>query len=259
MEDTVDLPVHQGAMGLDVGAAFDASLVTHLVYFRWCEENWRWYIRDMEQRIRSSLIRAKTVPVDSEPRFTTVSHKTGTGMSASSGGSDGKFTWSAFAPISEKRNILQSIKEFRRPRPTTFDLAPAAEGTQESHLSETRRVPEGILVLNMFNYKDLQKLSILAERLEEAKLVIQLNLDALRDVYEYYENPIEFDGLKAEVRDHMQKSAASFRLRLRQIIRSLETRQTQLVSLRKRLDNGKGLVRKEGTGKGCPLTCWHEC
>ena len=78
MEDTVDLPVHQGAMGLDVGAAFDASLVTHLVYFRWCEENWRWYIRDMEQRIRSSLIRAKTVPVDSEPRFTTVSHNTRT-------------------------------------------------------------------------------------------------------------------------------------------------------------------------------------
>jgi hypothetical protein len=248
IEDSDDLPVYQGAMGLDVGASFDASLVTHLIFFRWCEENWRWYVRDMEERIRGSLIRAKTIPVDSEPRFTTFSHKTGTGISASSRGSDVKPAWPTLAPLSEKRSVLQSIKELGRPRQTTFGLAPAAAETHELPLSQGRRVPEGMLVLNMFNYKDLQKLSILVERLEEATLVIQLNLDALRDIYEYYQHPIDFDGLKVDVRDHIQKSAASFRLKLGQIIRSMETRQTQLASLRKRLDNGKALVRE-----GCPV------
>jgi hypothetical protein len=152
------------------------------------------------------------------------------------------------APLAEKRSVLQSIKELGRPRQTTFGLAPAAAETHELPLSQGRRVPEGMLVLNMFNYKDLQKLSILVERLEEATLVIQLNLDALRDVYEYYQLPIDFEGLEVDVRDHMKKSAASFRRKLRQIIRSLETRQTQLASLRKRLDNGKTLVRE-----GCPV------
>jgi hypothetical protein len=240
IEDSLDLPVHQGAMGPDVGASFEAALATHLIFFRWCEQNWRWYVRDMEDRIRNSLARAKTVPVDSEPRFTRPPHKTATGISTSSRDSDMKLA--GFAPVSEKRGILQSIQGLRRPRPTTFELAPMpAAATPQPTFPATRRVPEGVLVLNMFNYKDLQKLSILAERLEEATLVIQLNIDTLRDVYEYYQRPIH-EGVKADVRDHMEKTTSAFLLRLRQIIRSLETRQNQLASLRKRLDNGKALV-----------------
>jgi hypothetical protein len=240
MDDSVDLPVHQGAMGPDVGASFEASLATHLIFFRWCDQNWRWFVRDMENRIRSSLVRAKTVPVESEPRFTRSPCKTDTGISTSSRDSDAKLA--GFVPVSEKRSILQSIKEIRRPRATTFDLAQVPGALHEPPLSGARRVPEGILVLNMFNYKDLQKLSILAERLEEATLVIKLNLDTLGDVYEYYEHLPESDDLRTDVRNHMEKSTSAFLRRLRQIIRNLETRHTQLVSLRKRLDNGKGLV-----------------
>jgi hypothetical protein len=55
MEDSIDLPVQQGATGADVGASFEASLATHLIFFHWCEENWRWYVRDMEERVRNTL------------------------------------------------------------------------------------------------------------------------------------------------------------------------------------------------------------
>jgi hypothetical protein len=44
-----------------------------------------------------------------------------------------------------------------------------------------------ILMLNIFNYKDLKKLNTLTERLEEAMLVIQLDMRALEDVYQYYQ------------------------------------------------------------------------
>ncbi|KAK4040357.1 hypothetical protein C8A01DRAFT_15750 [Parachaetomium inaequale] len=228
-DDSLDLPVHQGALGLDVGAAFEASLATHLTFFHWCEHNWRWYVRDVEERIRTSLARAKTIPVESEPSYRT-------GVLASS--RDSTMQLSTFNPVSEKGSIVQrTICGLRWPDRTAFDHAPAV---QEPPFSRARRVPEGLAVLNMFNYKDLQKLSILAERIEEATLVVQLNVDALQDVYEYYQRPIH-DNVRPDVRMHMEKSAATFLLKLRQIIRSLETRHTQLASLRKRLDNGKAL------------------
>jgi hypothetical protein len=103
-------------------------------------------------------------------------------------------------------------------------------------------VPEGILVLNMFNYKELQRLSILSERLEEAALVIQLNITALRDASDYYQRLIHHDGLNPGMQAHIEASVSGFLSKLQQIIRSLETRHAQLVSLRNRLENGKALV-----------------
>ena len=226
MEDSVELPIHKGAMESDVGASFAASLATHLIFFRWCEQNWRWFVRDMEDPIRSSLVQAKTMPIESEPRFTPIRRKTETGFSASSGGSDLRFP-----RVSRFRgSLLQSL---RGPRATTFDLASTG----------TRREPEGMLVLNMFSYKDLQKLSTLAERLEEATLVIQLNVGVLRDVYEYYQDAVQPGNIAdEEVRCRMAKETQAFLRRLQQIVKSMETGHTQLVSLRKRLDSGKSLV-----------------
>jgi hypothetical protein len=228
IEDSLDLPVHQGALGPDVCASFEASLATHLAFFRWCEHNWRWYVRDMEERIRNSLARAKTIPIDSESSY-------GTGVLSPSG--DNTMQFSSSVPVSEKPSILQrSIQRLRLSRRATSGPA------QEPAFPRVRRVPEGLAVLNTFNYKDLQKLSILAERLEEAMLIIRLNVDALRDVYEYYQHAMH-ENAKPDVRTHMEKSTAAFLIKLRQIIRSLETRQAQLTSLRKRLNNGKALVR----------------
>jgi hypothetical protein len=254
MEDSIDLPFHQGAMGPDVGASFEASLATHLIFFRWCEQNWRWYIRDMEDRIRHSLVRAKTVPVDSEQRFTRLPSKTDMGVPVASRRRD--IDMAGSPPVLEKKGILETIKEIRWPRANPFDRAQVPGGRQEPPLSSARRVPEGIHVLNMFNYKDLQKLSILAERLEEAALVVKLNLDTLRDVYEYYQHLPQSDDLRADVRNHMEKSTLAFLRKLRHILRSLETRHTQLVSLRKRLDNGKGLVRTTCLIRGWDSLLW---
>jgi hypothetical protein len=248
IEDSLDLPVHQGAMRSDVGPAFDASLATHLMFFRWCEQNWRWYIRDMEDRIRESLVRAKTIPVDSEPRFTRAPNKTDTGISTST--RDSEMKHATFAAVSEKRSILQSIRRLPRPR-TTLDFAQDPGLRQNSHFSNPRQVPEGMLVLNMFNYKEFRGLSILSERLEEAALVIQLNVAALRDVSDYYQRLIHCDDLSPGVQIHMQRSVSAFLPKLQQIIRSLETRHSQVVSLRNRLENGKALVCKQALNR-----CW---
>ncbi len=103
--------------------------------------------------------------------------------------------------------------------------------------------PEGMQVLAMFRYKDLQELTILLGKLEEAVLVLRLNLDTLRDVYDYYKRHVQSVDIRADFRDHMERSTSSFLRRLSEIIRSLEIRRAQLESLGKRLDSGRGLVR----------------
>lgn len=99
-----------------------------------------------------------------------------------------------------------------------------------------------MLVLNMFNYKELQTLSKLVERLEEVILIIQLDVGVLKDVQQYYLSLARSDEIGDNLKRSIEKSVSTFLVRLRHIIRSLETRHSQLVSLRKRLDEGKTLV-----------------
>ncbi|KAK4150283.1 hypothetical protein C8A00DRAFT_37121 [Chaetomidium leptoderma] len=135
----------------------------------------------------------------------------------------------------------ETVSAYRLRRDVLENWSRTEAALHGSHTSGTRRVPEGMLVLNMFNYKDLQRLSILAERLEEAALVVQLNIGTLRDVYEHYQGPIPCGDVAPAIKIRMEKATSRFSLRLQQMIRSLETRHTQLVSLRERLHNGKAL------------------
>jgi hypothetical protein len=255
VDDTTDLPVQRGAIEGDVGASFEASLATHLIFFHWCEQNWRWFIRDIEERIRKALVKAKTLPVDSEPHFAPAPQKTviEAVTPASFGGSYVRAAGTSAS--SEKYGIFERVKSLRRPPSATFDLAqvPTWQSAQ-SRFPNTKQVPEGMLVLNMFNYKELQTLSRLAEQLEEVTLVVQLDIGVLQDVDAYYQRLTRSDDIGDNVKRNLDKSVSRFSSRVQEIIRSLETRQAQLVSLRKRLDEGKALVG--GPKTGCRPTCY---
>lgn len=50
-----------------IDQSFLLTLRTHLVYLRWCQGSWRWFVRDLENVVRDALIRARTIPVGREP------------------------------------------------------------------------------------------------------------------------------------------------------------------------------------------------
>jgi hypothetical protein len=64
----IDLPVYRNVTGPDAAAAFEASLATHLinkVLYCWCQ-NWRWYVRGLEDHTQESLVSAEPAPFDSD-------------------------------------------------------------------------------------------------------------------------------------------------------------------------------------------------
>ena len=239
MEDTSSWPV---AASNEMGKLFEASLATHLIYFNSCEQNWRWWIRWMEERIRKSLLNAKTIPVETEPHFTGVDQKTKTGFSESSTGG-GLETRRMSTLGSEKRGIIHSTTRiFRRSPPATAtedDNDPVSEWQRQT---DDELEPEGMLILNMFSYSDLQTLTNLSEKIEDVTLAVQLNIRALQDVYRYYESLARSDELGEKLKPSIEKSLANFLPRVARIISNLETRRMQLLSLRRRLDGGKNLV-----------------
>ncbi|KAK3372080.1 hypothetical protein B0H63DRAFT_483814 [Podospora didyma] len=237
IDDTSDLPVLRAAFERDVPASFEASLGTHLIYFQWCEENWRWFVRDMEDFIRDILGKAKTVPVDRQPHFRNTPRRAGTGLSSSKKSNTAFQSYPDLLP--ERRGMFSSFRRrLRRPRqqPQDFELpstdqrnfAPLQEGLVDS------------LILDMFNYRDLQKLNIMGERLEEGILVINLNLGVLQDICDYYQRITQSEDI-GDVKEQFAKPTSLFLVEIKHIMRSLETRNTQLLSLLKRLHEGKKL------------------
>ncbi|KAK4125184.1 hypothetical protein N657DRAFT_633073 [Parathielavia appendiculata] len=137
--------------------------------------------------------------------------------------------------VDEGLSLAWRTRRHLLPCSTTPDVARDPQPTSTS----SKKVPEEILALNMLDYKELRKLSILSERFEKAALVIHMNVGALGDAHDYYQRLSRCPHLKPDIQAHMEKSISDFLLKVEQIIRSLETRHTQLVSLRSQLENGK--------------------
>lgn len=233
MEDTTELPDQRAVAYGDVGSSFEASLAAHLTFFQWCEQNWRWFVREMEERVRKSVAKAKSLPVDGMSPPKNTPPKPPEDGSSSDNSDLHKQSIRVDYYISRARDILRDL--------SPFSQRPTQRQTDEPG-SSIPQVPNGMRVLNMFNYKDLQSLSKLGDRLEEVILVLQLDIKALEDVYAYYQRLTGCHDVEGSLKLTMEKSIPAFQVRLRRTITSLETRHTQLVSLRKRLDEGKALV-----------------
>ncbi len=191
-EITEDLKEHEIAVRGDVDKAFGASLETLLKYFRWCEQNWRRFIRDIEESLRKLVRVATTLPLHNEARLDTT------------------------VPLGSANG-----HESKLPHST-------------GNLAEERipRLPDYNFVLNMLKYQDMQSLTTIALRIEDAALVAQLNLGVLKDAVQCYQDAVQSEDIKSpELRGKMEKSVKVFSLRVAQIIRTLETTHAQLVSL----------------------------
>ncbi|KAK3367215.1 hypothetical protein B0T24DRAFT_385828 [Lasiosphaeria ovina] len=245
MEDTIDMPALGASAGRDVSASFEAALGTLLIYFTWSAENWRWFVRDIENLVRQILAKAKTVPVDQKPHFVNAPPMMSAGLTTSS--KTGSSQWNY--PLSEKHGIFGSFKISQRSWRTSHPLnaSPAPQPPPFGHAQpgerSRREMPDDILVLELFNYKDLQKLNNLGERLEGGLLAIDLILGVLRDISDNYKRLAESEDIGGDVKakQSFTDSISRFLTKTRRITRSLETRQTQLISLQKKLKEGKTL------------------
>lgn len=234
-DDTNDIPLLKANAKTDLTTQWEAALATHMIYFRYVEENWRWVVREMEDLIRKRLARAKTTPVASPIPLSSMLQskpKQVTGLSTRIRKGAAKQTWLPKI-LPPGRRLDAHLNNSQRERGGSSHV-----GTSE----EMRK-------LDVFNYKDLQSLNVTKGHVEELSLVIKLNLQTLKDVRHYFEQLEHYGLIRSKCQDspdhekhEITKITTQFLLRLDRIIRSLETREIQLQSLGRQLEEGTALV-----------------
>lgn len=250
LQDSVkkDTSGYQG-QNESVDQPFLFTLKTHLVYLRWCQESWRWFVRDLENEVRGALIRARTTPVGREPYF-------GDSGSRYDDSRTGKFastqrklmqpsTWmsgnsAGFHSTLKKTSVpwIRIRKYEHNPNQHTSVTTNTQVSRQHWRTDNAKHWPGPGRILESFNFEDLQQLNIIGERIQEAALVIKLDVKSLLELKMYYKNLTERDELPPECFKHLPP----FLEKVQSIVNYMETRRIQLESLTQRLEEGKRLV-----------------
>lgn len=230
--DTTKFPAFTSAGTSPNGimASFEAAFETHLVYFRWCERNWRWFIRDIEKHIRETTPGTRRFPVGRRPHAVNLPLRTDTGLSSSISGD-----FPPGAQIKRSPNFFGSA--FRRrhaeqPPDIELDAPPEqAEDKDDSEDTETH-------ILGLFTHQDLQTLTTIQRRVEEGRAILELNRKVLKRVSKSYQNlprcyPANMDE---HIKTAIDVKVTRFILTIDEIMDDLETSMMALVMLRTKLE-----------------------
>ncbi|KAH6869672.1 hypothetical protein B0T10DRAFT_418216 [Thelonectria olida] len=249
-EASAELPALSPRSLEDTAGSFAATLATHLVFLGWCDENWRYCINDAEYALRTILTKVKTANVDRD--------ETGAHIDALTRAitiqKNAKLRTSEATDIPPRkkrpdRNIRRALNWMTIWKRSGNSL-PVATFEEESpkyrfnRSARSRRYGDQLDSLEMFSFEELQTLHHIGEQIREMRLVIQLNMQALRDIKETYEGLVqrdELDSIQREERGLDQKQVAEFSRKVDGITRSLEVRLTQLDTMIAWLNDGKGL------------------
>jgi hypothetical protein len=248
-----------------VGAYFEASLCTHLVYISWCDENWREFINDVENGVRQILDHARKSPVDDDlddeatplpaypkplrelkSRRGTMSSKAQTRNNTGSltgGEVRRKTTWEVVTGA--RKAFARSLSGRTQRLPTDLEKAPNPSGPG---LVEEASSPEPLIdvreVLDKFRFRDMQTICTFSDRVQRAILTLKLNISALGDLRDFYSKLLTSDIESFRpIRSACEDSLANFIDEVRSVSRSLETRRQQLECLSSLLAEGATLVR----------------
>ncbi|KAI5920307.1 hypothetical protein F4810DRAFT_440630 [Camillea tinctor] len=230
-----------------INKSFLFTLKTHLVYLRWCQEGWRWFVRDLDQEVREALLRGRTAPIGREP------------YSDDADDPDSQYTE---RPVGIQEKLSQpstrmrsKFAGFHSRLKKTHGRSPYGQTPNQHISSQPRRRdiskawPGPKQILDSFEFIDLQELNSIGDRIQEAVLVIKLDIKTLRELRMYYQElnergELPKDDSKVLPKDDSQPlppQHLSFLEKIQAIVNTMETRQIQLESLAQRLGEGKRL------------------
>jgi hypothetical protein len=98
-------------------------------------------------------------------------------------------------------------------------------------------------ILDQFSFEELQRLHRIAARLQEAALVVKLNIGVVSDLRDYYKNLTYAAGFAEEIKTGCTEALHSFFQRVENVMKDLEMEHNRIESLTLLLDDGKALVR----------------
>lgn len=229
--------------------SFAASLQAQMIMIEWCSENWAEYIDHLEKEVATSSVEGKAAPVDkmtSPMEIESMHPSRSTNTWGSQAGS---------SPVSPRRRTFPRsssdlLSIFRRLSRLESGMPTASQdGTNEDieakPVLEEEENNEGDKLSDLekdFPFKKFQRLSLLAQELDQALVVIEQNKGVLNAIDKHYLSVGKSHGFTAHMKTNLCDSdLTTFRTKIQSIERDLDIHYSRLQALSRALENDKTL------------------
>ncbi|KAL9032469.1 MAG: hypothetical protein Q9214_007957, partial [Letrouitia sp. 1 TL-2023] len=192
----------------NIDSAFVAALGVHLLLCAWSAENWRWYIKSLEQELdrltHGAMIKNADIPVNPRVGNDVIQSLTRRDTQRTQGTHRRTFSF----PRTLSRSGTQASDAIAMPaipQKATFTTPrgkkqPLPPGRKEPALDE----PEKTVRLNSlgqqeYSFSDLQDVYDLGEKVNETVSILKLNLSVMTQLKEYYVNIFSTSSVHAKI------------------------------------------------------------
>lgn len=209
------------------GSVFSVTLATHVLFAEWAGQNWRTYIKGLEEMVFSATERTIVIPVDSPSSALTPPPVYQTPQDATLGEKrkPPNDPSSAVSRYTESEDLAKT--EVPQMLPRTKTLTSTSFGSEESRF------------LDDFSFSDVQKIQMVEEMTEKVVGILSRNLTTLRDLRETYASIPRLDLADEE---GMREEIETFETQIIMIEKDLETLVERSKTLLKRIHERKTLV-----------------
>ena len=217
--------------------AFAVAFATHMMVCDWSNENWRWYIGFLEERLQAvsrHTLSKDIVTSKIDPTKSNIDKKDDTSIL------DGK------VPTLERR--LTEFSQYKSPKspppqPLTQPLPPGMQEFPPSY-----RDPVGLGSIERpknFSFDDLQKVQNIEEKAAETLLDLKVNVSALTDLREYYQKLANPNVVSSSIINSCVADILDFETHIRAIEKDLQIHQMRVETLLSLLSHRKSLVIRD--------------
>jgi hypothetical protein len=238
--------------------ALASTLATHLVFCDWCDEEWRWYLNYLENRLQDATRRALAIIIDREPSLFNepIRPELKTSSSPSILRTVTNITKRTFSTTSRLTRSSTGLEKQKIQPPFAFPPAPPSPPLSPppppsgpppppiippgmpGALPNDKRIAED----EDFTFKNLQLVQYFQEKANEVAPVLEANIDILRELKEHYQSIFKSNDLPDELKSNCQMAFAHFEKRINGIITDLQRQKSRTLILQTLLGDRKGLV-----------------
>lgn len=235
-----------------IDRAFNASLETHLIFCDWSAENWRWYINCLEDRFQHMTRRTFSAPVH-VPVFPALVNDRFTLKSRTNTGKTDRSKFSVFSrtqsqitemgfPKPALKHRLSAPRTYMNPDTGISQPLPPDEDDDEP---ECPLKPTEIKVEDEnreFSFDKLRKVHKIAEKANEAVLVLKQNVIILAQLKQYYKSTSNHVNFPKDLADRCKDTTDDFTLRIEGLENDMQIQILRLKTLLRLLRDRKTLV-----------------
>ena len=215
--------------------AFAATLATHLILCDWSAENWRWYINFLENRYQDISRSALSTKLDIPSRP--------------------QMDKDAFSMASSQSQTMAVDKSSPMAQKQPF---PCRRTHTDPHTGLSQPLPPGMLRLEIpdqaqtqdehhgqrgFSIRDLQDIHSNKKRVNEAVLVLRLNISVISQLKQYYRSIINLKEVPEMIGLNCKEDIIQFERRIDEVEHDLQRQVLRTETLLRLLADNKNLVR----------------